>query len=248
MGSRTALVALLFGHHGRRVIALLILYVFFFSSRRRHTRFDCDWSSDVCSSDLSNNLKVGGWGWSGCSTLQLLCHWPAVRAPSSPAAQGRDRPAYSSSCGSKLKSPQSTACGVCGLVCWGEPSLAGWGGASAWPSASICRERSASAWAMRWRREKYSRWVLITRTGPSAASITVAAVQQRGMLRTPPSCGYGRRWWASCSTGRRVATRLPKRCRPTAVNSSTAAPKKTFQPSGRAARTRSEEHTSELQS
>src|SRR2546430_15894385 len=28
------------------------MWVFFFSSRRRHTRFDCDWSSDVCSSDL----------------------------------------------------------------------------------------------------------------------------------------------------------------------------------------------------
>src|SRR5688572_31349489 len=28
------------------------MYYFFFSSRRRHTRFDCDWSSDVCSSDL----------------------------------------------------------------------------------------------------------------------------------------------------------------------------------------------------
>src|SRR6266480_7695863 len=27
-------------------------YVFFFSSRRRHTRLTCDWSSDVCSSDL----------------------------------------------------------------------------------------------------------------------------------------------------------------------------------------------------
>src|SRR5260370_42034183 len=27
-------------------------HVFFFSSRRRHTRFKCDWSSDVCSSDL----------------------------------------------------------------------------------------------------------------------------------------------------------------------------------------------------
>src|SRR2546430_8927544 len=25
---------------------------FFLSSRRRHTMFDCDWSSDVCSSDL----------------------------------------------------------------------------------------------------------------------------------------------------------------------------------------------------
>src|SRR5256886_10468955 len=32
-------------------IAFLDVF-FFFSSRRRHTRFDCDWSSDVCSSDL----------------------------------------------------------------------------------------------------------------------------------------------------------------------------------------------------
>src|SRR5256886_2736914 len=29
------------------------MHFFFFSSRRRHTRFDCDWSSDVCSSDLA---------------------------------------------------------------------------------------------------------------------------------------------------------------------------------------------------
>src|SRR6267143_4000165 len=29
------------------------MYIFFFfSSRRRHTRWNCDWSSDVCSSDL----------------------------------------------------------------------------------------------------------------------------------------------------------------------------------------------------
>src|SRR5256886_5082586 len=32
----------------------LVLF-FFFSSRRRHTRFDCDWSSDVCSSDLTRH-------------------------------------------------------------------------------------------------------------------------------------------------------------------------------------------------
>src|SRR5260370_11142017 len=30
----------------------ILLSLFFFSSRRRHTRFKCDWSSDVCSSDL----------------------------------------------------------------------------------------------------------------------------------------------------------------------------------------------------
>src|SRR5689334_24822393 len=30
---------------------------FFFSSRRRHTRWNCDWSSDVCSSDLAGPVQ-----------------------------------------------------------------------------------------------------------------------------------------------------------------------------------------------
>src|SRR3989475_2084305 len=34
-------------------VVCYLLFFFFFSSRRRHTRFDCDWSSDVCSSDLT---------------------------------------------------------------------------------------------------------------------------------------------------------------------------------------------------
>src|SRR5260370_22337051 len=34
------------------------MLVFFFSSRRRHTRFKCDWSSDVCSSDLLAALAL----------------------------------------------------------------------------------------------------------------------------------------------------------------------------------------------
>src|SRR5260221_7070275 len=32
---------------------------FFFSSRRRHTRSLCDWSSDVCSSDLPDLVGAG---------------------------------------------------------------------------------------------------------------------------------------------------------------------------------------------
>src|SRR5205809_2985399 len=36
-----------------RLRSLSLLLVFFFSSRRRHTRCSRDWSSDVCSSDLS---------------------------------------------------------------------------------------------------------------------------------------------------------------------------------------------------
>src|SRR3989475_4575839 len=35
-----------------RALLFSMMFFFFFSSRRRHTRFDCDWSSDVCSSDL----------------------------------------------------------------------------------------------------------------------------------------------------------------------------------------------------
>src|SRR5438132_13116214 len=31
--------------------------LFFFSSRRRHTRSLCDWSSDVCSSDLEEIVE-----------------------------------------------------------------------------------------------------------------------------------------------------------------------------------------------
>src|SRR2546430_7907813 len=39
----------------------ILFCVFFFSSRRRHTRFDCDWSSDVCSSDLPEESMVARW-------------------------------------------------------------------------------------------------------------------------------------------------------------------------------------------
>src|SRR5438034_10780869 len=34
------------------MLVSLVFFFFFFSSRRRHTRSLCDWSSDVCSSDL----------------------------------------------------------------------------------------------------------------------------------------------------------------------------------------------------
>src|SRR5438309_5525550 len=33
---------------------------FFFSSRRRHTRWNCDWSSDVCYSDLADEARIPG--------------------------------------------------------------------------------------------------------------------------------------------------------------------------------------------
>src|SRR5690242_21524520 len=44
-------------------ILFYFFFFFFFSSRRRHTRLTCDWSSDVCSSDLGTSdldRQVGG--------------------------------------------------------------------------------------------------------------------------------------------------------------------------------------------
>src|SRR2546427_11383054 len=50
--------------------AVATSFSFFFSSRRRHTRFDCDWSSDVCSSDLL------GLQWQ-VQRFHLVAHLPA---------------------------------------------------------------------------------------------------------------------------------------------------------------------------
>src|SRR5260370_9728574 len=48
-------------------ISAPIIFVFFFSSRRRHTRFKCDWSSDVCSSDLKAGIRETGIGGVGAA-------------------------------------------------------------------------------------------------------------------------------------------------------------------------------------
>src|SRR5206468_10133889 len=55
-----------------------------FSSRRRHTRSDRDWSSDVCSSDLSRYstgalpISISGSGW-GCA--MKVWHWTFLAQP-----------------------------------------------------------------------------------------------------------------------------------------------------------------------
>src|SRR5690606_3644363 len=54
--------------------------VFFFSSRRRHTRFSRDWSSDVCSSDLSYggesvNNSIFGVNANYATEIPFLTRW-----------------------------------------------------------------------------------------------------------------------------------------------------------------------------
>src|SRR5438477_12917195 len=40
------------------IVYYYLVFFFFFSSRRRHTRLTCDWSSDVCSSDLTRAAEA----------------------------------------------------------------------------------------------------------------------------------------------------------------------------------------------
>src|SRR2546430_7813522 len=48
------------------------MYIFFFfSSRRRNTSFDCDWSSDVCSSDLPQWFPALRWAAAAAVVLAL---------------------------------------------------------------------------------------------------------------------------------------------------------------------------------
>src|SRR5438034_8856758 len=53
---------------------LCLLLFFFFSSRRRHTRSLCDWSSDVCSSDLENSAYSSTYNSSNMPYLTSLAN------------------------------------------------------------------------------------------------------------------------------------------------------------------------------
>src|SRR5260370_10121418 len=76
---------------------------FFFSSRRRHTRFKCDWSSDVCSSDLRFAAPVDA-DWArardavglgdGGDAAMALSHCLEVNALTLDGAQGAELTAH----------------------------------------------------------------------------------------------------------------------------------------------------------
>src|SRR5690606_40731117 len=56
----------------RRLNCCISYLFFFFSSRRRHTRFSRDWSSDVCSSDLSKATRLSFFLWNAPPDDELL--------------------------------------------------------------------------------------------------------------------------------------------------------------------------------
>src|SRR2546430_5378840 len=89
------------------------LFLFFFSSRRRHTRFDCDWSSDVCSSDLHAAVVMGR----GARRGQLPALWAARRPAAAPrVCRARSVRVPAADC---VVAVESVLVGVPGTACVG---------------------------------------------------------------------------------------------------------------------------------
>src|SRR5260221_8681154 len=62
--------------------------LFFFSSRRRHTRSLCDWSSDVCSSDLFRRPVESCLPLVPADPATRSARVPTIAAPHAPPAPG----------------------------------------------------------------------------------------------------------------------------------------------------------------
>src|SRR5436190_20795011 len=67
----------------------MVRFTFFFSSRRRHTRSLCDWSSDVCSSDLPH--RCGGADGVRLGAARRRAARPRRRAPGPGGGRSEER-------------------------------------------------------------------------------------------------------------------------------------------------------------
>src|SRR2546430_10437723 len=125
---------------------------FFFSSRRRHTRFDCDWSSDVCSSDLTETPSFAQLAVAANGALYALYGTPrdvrlAVRPPG--ATDWRTETVLSraaaSPCGMKRCLSVDPAGALHGLLQDGGPTDAGAGSAGGY---LYVRRSPVGAWTI----------------------------------------------------------------------------------------------------
>src|SRR6266568_7316089 len=95
------------------------MFYFFFSSRRRHTRWNCDWSSDVCSSDLAPGDPAGGEhdeaGDGGQDEAEAGAH--EQRLPAGPAEQQAEQAGELDVAAAKLAAAEQAEQQVGGTEC-----------------------------------------------------------------------------------------------------------------------------------
>src|SRR5256886_7965020 len=113
---------------------------FFFSSRRRHTRFDCDWSSDVCSSDLWPAFKI----YSYTATFDYAT--PAMRIDLQ--RTNPDVTPVRGGGGLPLLAPQQQIQAVSGKVAWNLATPANGGAPVVTPAPAAVNDRLLTLWTL----------------------------------------------------------------------------------------------------
>src|SRR5256884_1639858 len=146
-----------------------VLFWFFFSSRRRHTRCSRDWSSDVCSSDLSRcaALRRPGGRVPQDGALPLRFLFGRGRRRHQPAAGERFEEAPRRHASSRGPTPLFR---VAGHPCVFEPKSGSRTGRSARPAAARARGVLPRGWA-------------------GASKFLPRAEGSRFFLQEPPNCG-----------------------------------------------------------
>src|SRR5256886_1846001 len=147
----------------------------FFSSRRRHTRFDCDWSSDVCSSDLYT-AAAGGIS-NGSVTLVVPGGWSA------PSTTGANAGYTTASSGTVSVSSQTITVSSLTLAGGSTFTITYGSTAGGGPGATATSTTGAQTWQAQ---EKSTAAGSLTNLG-SSPSITINAADGTGTLTTPTS-------------------------------------------------------------
>src|SRR5205085_7846501 len=92
------------------IVFLFYIFFFFFSSRRRHTRFDCGWSSDVCSSDLSSPSPRSACRLRVWSALTAFCRSPTCSRAREPHSVPKRFVSFPPCCGCRATTPCCSFC------------------------------------------------------------------------------------------------------------------------------------------
>src|SRR5689334_17368600 len=173
---------------------------FFFSGRRRHTRWNCDWSSDVCSSDLDGHTTCD-------VTPYAASSWPSVSVSATRSEERRVGKEYRTRWAppkEKKTRPEPTCASSHRTTRWPRPASRSTPVAACGPMAAIPQASASSRWWPKpWCRSTWTTRFFFqaedgirdgTVTGVQTCALPISTGTPRATSRrTPPARGRASR-------------------------------------------------------